>query len=303
MTWVAWELWQLAWLQEVTFGIAGVFVVPWTGLGLTDGEPTSGALSLVGLPVVFGALTLVSTAVLAWRGPDSRVGTLLFALGALGALGWAVLAGVLGVGSALDGRLQLPVFAVGLQGVYDWMPWGRWVFDATTLVAIAVLLGFGPRTALARRALWVGLLCVLADSAWRVGVTLFAGQIPVLYRGLGAGDRVFASAFGQSTSLGLLFVWLVLGGLAVLFVALFANLPNRDGPHRSLVLLGLAVAGLWLGLQAAALYSVGLLVAMGSEPLLFWPIPEYHGMLAFLRLSLVATGAATLGLAAWRAGE
>jgi hypothetical protein len=114
---------------------------------------------------------------------------------------------------------------------------------------------------------------------------------------------VFASSFGQSTSLTLLFVWLVLAGLAVAFVALFANLPGPDGPHRTLVLLLLAVAGLWLGLQAAALYSVGLLEAMGSQPLLFWPIPEYYGMLAFLRVVLLGTGAATLGLAAWRSGE
>ena len=58
-----------------------------------------------------------------------------------------------------------------------------------------------------------------------------------------------------------------------------------------------------LGLQAAALYSVGLLEAMGSQPVLFSPLPEYHGMLACLRLALLAVGAGSLGLAAWRLGE
>ena len=301
MAWVVWELWRVFWLQDFTIGFAGWFVFSWSGWGLF--EVTNRApYSEIVLPAVLGAIMVGCSALLVWRKP-SRVGMGLLGLGALMAMGWAVFAGVLGVGSALDARLQLPLFATGFSSVYDSGPWGRWVFDLAALLCVAVLLGFGPRTALAQRALWTGTLIVLADSVWRVGVALVSGQIPLLYRGFGKGDWVFEGGFGYSTSLPLLFVFAVFGGLAWLFVALFANLPRANGPHRSLVVVGLAGAGLWLGFQGAAMYSVGLLEALGTEPVLLWPIPEYPGMLAFLRLAFLGTGALTLGLAAWRAGE
>jgi len=301
VAWVVWELWRVFWLQDFTIGFAGWFVLPWSGWGIAA-ETNSAPYSEILLPAVLGAIAVACSGLLAWRKRGS-VGMGLLGLGAILALGWAVFAALVGVGSALDARLQLPVFATGFSSVYDSSPWGRWVFDLAALLCVAVLLGFGPRTALALRALWTGILIVVADSFWRVGVALVSGQIPLIYRGFGNGDWVFEGGFGYSTSLPLLCVFAVFGVLAWFFVALFANLPTAEGPHRSLVVLGLAGAGLWLGFQGAALYSVGLLEALGSEPVLLWPMPEYPGMLAFLRLAFLGTGALILGLAAWRAGE
>lgn len=300
--WVAWEIWQVFWTQELTFGITGVFVQQWMGLGIGGAESWANTLSTLGLAFAFGAITGGTAAGLALRRPP-RLGFGLLALGTGALFLWALFSGVFGVGTALDGRLRLPIFAVGFQVLEPGAAWSHWVFDASALVAVSILAGFGPNTPLAMRALWVGLLAVIADNAWRFGVTLLTGQIPLLYRGLGAGDAVFSGAFGQSTPVTLLVVWTVLGALALLFVAVFANLPSREGPHRVIVLIGLGLAGLILGFEAFALYSIGLLEAMGMQPVNLWANPEYPGMLAFLRLGWVAVGATTLGLAAWRLGE
>lgn len=294
LAWVAWEAWHLFWLQEFTAGVAGVFVLPWFGPGIVNGD--TGFLTFIVLPILLGVGTWVATVALS---RTARVGPAVLGLGVLVAFGWALVSGFLALGVVME-RLELPIFAVGYGHIYDWSPWGRWVFDAIALGAVALLAGFGPDTPVARRALWTGLLIVMADSAWRVGVALFSGQIPMLYRGLGAGDWVFVNTVGQGTSLTQLFVFFVFGLLAALFVTLFANLPNASGPHKSLVWVGLAVSGLWLGLQAASLYAAGLFLVMGIEAQHLLPMPEYPGMLAALRFVFIGVGAMTLGLAVRR---
>jgi hypothetical protein len=302
-----WEAGRVVWLQDVTVGIAGVFVLPWEGPGIAG----SGAVLHLAGPAVAGLLAIATAIGLSIeaRGPhgtEAPLGPLpwvLFGAGLLASGLWLLFAGTLGLGTAIDTRLHLPVFAVGLHHTLEWGPWSRWFFDAAALLTIAVLAGFGPRTALARRALWIGVLAVVADSGFRALLALLSGNIPMLYRGLGAGDAVFGGGFTQLVSLPLLFVWVVLAALAVGFFVLFANLPNATGPHRSLVLLGLAFAGLGLGLQAAMLYATGLFTALGLEPVLLWQSAEYDGLLALLRFTWLLAGVATLILARWRAGE
>ena len=305
--WASWEAVRVLWLQDVTVGIAGVFVVPWEGPGIAG----SGAmLHLVG-PLLAGLLAIVTAVGLSLkargdRGAAAPLGALpwlLFAAGLVASGAWMLFAGTIGLGTAIDTRLHLPVFAVGLHHTLEWGPWSRCLFDAAVLLTIAVLSGFGPRTALARRALWIGVLAVVADSGFRVLLALLSGNIPMLYRGLGAGDAIFAGGFTQLVSLPLLFVWLVLAALAIGFFVLFANLPNADGPHHSLVLLGLGLAGLLLGGQAAMLYATGLFTALGLEPVLLWQAPEYDGLLAALRFVWMVAGVATLLLARWRLGD
>ncbi len=306
LAWAAWEAWRVFWLQDVTLGIAGVFVVPWEGPGVLG----TGAITHLLGPVLAGLSAMLTAVALSWRArgphgtlrPLGALPWLLFALGTLASGLWLLFVGLIGVGTLVETRMPLPVFAVGLQYVQEWGPWSRWLFDAAALVAIAVLAGFGPRTALARRALWVAVLAVLADTGFRVFTALLSGNIPMLYRGLAASDA-FAGGMTHFVSLPLLFVWLVLAALAYGFFVLFANLPTADGPHRSLVLLGLGLAGLSLGLQAAMLYATGLFTALGLEPVLLWQAPPYDALLAVLRFGFLVGGVATLLFARWRAGD
>lgn len=291
LSWTAWELWRFLWLRELSAGVQGVYVFDWTGPAVGS-WPDGGVGTLVVLPVLIGLALTGLAAASGFRGAAllERAGPVLLGLGALAGVAWATLASVIGLSTAWDGWLRLPLFAVAAGEPYGWEPWSRWLLDAGALLAVAALLGVGPATPIARRALWVALLAVGADSVWRVAVTVLSGQVPGIAVGLGV------LGWGQ------LVVWLLLGGLAIGFVALFANVPDRDGPRPVAVLAGLGIAGAWLGLQAAALWSAGLLDAMGREPVLLWRLPEYDGLLGWLRVVLVLVGTASLGLAAWRSG-
>jgi hypothetical protein len=291
LAWVVWEVWRFAWQRRIVAGIKGLYVFEWDGPGAVA-YPDGGAFTLVVLPVVIALVGLVVAAAVAWRARAGsvRFGPALLGLGALGQIAWATFIGVVALGTTFDDWLQLPVFVVSWEEPFSWSPWSRWILDGGALAAIALLLGFGPDTAPARRALWIAALAVLADSGWRVAVVVLAGQVPMLASGIGV------------LGVGQLVVWVLLAGLAVGFLALFANVPEAAGPRRIAVLAALGGSGLWLGVQGALLWGSGLFARLGMQPTLVWPMPEYEGLLAGLRLVLLAVGCASLGLAVWRAG-
>lgn len=276
-----WDLLRLVALQNTLVGIAGGPLLNWTGPG-ADGD---GWWLWVALPLLLGALVIAGSAAVL-RLP--RLGLPLFAAGAAAQAAWTVLVGLLGLGNVLDTWLHGSLLFLTYPHASPWEAWGRWVFDGTVLVMLALLTGFGPRVPTARRAVFVGMVILAVDQAFRIGVTVLSGSVPFLWEGLGPLDAVQT------------LVWLVLGALGVGFVAVVGNVPGADGPPRRGLLVALGLAGLVYGLEASALYGLGLLHVLGVETQTFLAMPLYPGLLGLLRLGMVAVGGLAVGLGRYR---
>lgn len=278
------ELFRLAMLQNTLIGVPGGALLNWTGpLAATDGW-----YGWVGLPLFVGLLLLPASAAVARTAGIPRLGTGLFALGVLAQLGWTGLVGLLGLGNVLDTWLHGPVLFLTYAHIGAWEAWGRWTTDGVVLGMLALLLGFGPGGPSARRAVFVGLLALLADQGVRIAVTVLSGSVPFLFDGLGP------------LAVGAPVLWTGFAVLAVVFVGLLANIPGADGPPRRGLVVGLGLAGLLLGLEAGGLYGLGLLNALGIEVHVHHPMPLYPFLLGAMRLGFVVVGALAVGLGRWR---
>lgn len=283
LAWVLWEAGRVLWLRGVSMGLTSGPVLDWRveAVGGSWGLEFLVPLLLVGVGLLGAGL------VARVRVPD-RVGYGVFGLGLLAVFGWTFLTVLAGVSRWMDTWVGLPFFFVLPEPLSWWTAWGRWWLDAAMLLAVAVLIGFGPREPNARRGAFAVLLAVLADSCWRAFVAVGSGQVPLL------ADPV------QGWGVLLDFIWLLAGGFATAFVFVFANLADRDGPRPRSVLGLLAVAGLWLGLQGALLFFAGSLQAMGFDGRLVFEIPLYEALLSTLRLSLLLAGTIAIGLGLYR---
>lgn len=281
-----WSIARLFGLQTLMIGIAGGPLLHWTG-PFADGE---GWALWVVLPLVLGWMVGLTTG-LATRTPLARLGLPLLGIAVVGHGLWTLFIGLLGFGAWLDTTFPSSLLFLAYPHESGWEAWGRWVFDGTLLVTLAVLLGFGPNSPSARRAVFVGLILLAIDQAWRITVAVLSGSVPFLMEGLGPLDGV------QSL------VWCVLGGLGIALAAVVGNLPGADGPPRRGLLIGLAIAGVLFGLEGSLLYGFGLLHVLGVETGVHLPMPAYPGLLACLRLGLLVVGLLAAGLGAWRQPE
>lgn len=273
----------MMWLQNTLIGIAGGPLLNWTGPGATG----SGWVLWVVVPLLFGGCAALLTG-LATRTALDRVGPFLLPIGTLLLVSWTALSLLLGLGSWLDSTYPSGVLFLSYPHTTPWSMWGQWAFDGMILLTLAVLLGFGPRSPTPRRAVFVGLMALAVDHAWRIVVHVLSGGVPFLWTGLGPLDRV------QSL------VWIVFGVIGVLFLAVIGNTPGANGPSRKALLVGLAIAGVLYGFEASILYGLGLLHVLGIETHVDLAMPFYAGLLGLERCGLLIAGGLAVGLGRWR---
>jgi hypothetical protein len=278
-----WDLWRVVWLQNTLIGIAGGPLLNVTGPGATG----SGWFSWIGMPVLLG-LPVVTLTALSTRTAVARAAPVLLAIAAIGWALWTVLALGLGLGLWADATWHGSWLFLSYPHPSPWVAWGRWVFDGVALVVLAVLLGFGPRSPAARRAVFVGMVAWIADQAWRIAVTVLSGAVPLLFGGLGPLDAV------QSL------VWILLGAMGVAFVAITGQLPDAIGPSRRGLLYGFAALGMLYGLEASILYGLGLLHLLGIETTVDLAMPFHPGLLALYRVGWGLAALFAVGMGSWR---